>query len=123
MKDSRQVLREPFDVEVHKQTFINYLEVIIKEDGEIVYAVPSHQEKLIELSCEKLGISRDELNDRCPQEYFFDFLPWLTMQSGGVSVWNTLYVGRPNEKQKKALEKLKEEGLYMGNLREEETHE
>lgn len=41
------------DMEQHKKTFINYLEVVIDENGKIMYAVPSHQEKLIKLACQK----------------------------------------------------------------------
>ena len=40
-----------FDYKTHKENFFYYLEVVILEDGKIVYAVPSHQEKLIELYC------------------------------------------------------------------------
>lgn len=47
-----------FDLQKHKSHFINYLEVIVKPDGEVVYAVPSHQEKLIELACLKLRVNR-----------------------------------------------------------------
>lgn len=36
-----------FDIQKHKETFIDYLEVIIDVNGRIMYAVPSHQEKLI----------------------------------------------------------------------------
>ena len=38
-----------FDLEQHKQTYVQYLEVVILEDGTVEYAVPSHQEKLIAL--------------------------------------------------------------------------
>ena len=38
-----------FDLEKHKQTYVQYLEVVILEDGTVEYAVPSHQEKLIEI--------------------------------------------------------------------------
>lgn len=36
-----------FDIQKHKETYKNYLEVIIDEEGSIHYAVPSHQEFLI----------------------------------------------------------------------------
>ncbi len=42
-----------FDLEQHKQTYVQYLEVVILEDGTVEYAVPSHQEKLIALSRQK----------------------------------------------------------------------
>lgn len=113
---SSEVLRRPFDIEIHKKTFINYLEVVIKEDGSVVYAVPSHQEKLIALSCEKLDVTRDELNDLCPPEYYFDFMNWLCQVSGCVSLWNTYMVGVANSKQVATIEKIIEEGLYRGEI-------
>ena len=39
-----EVLHSPFNIETHKKTFINYLEVVITSDGVIHYAIPSHQE-------------------------------------------------------------------------------
>lgn len=44
--DHTEVLNSPFQINLHKSTFTNYLEVIIHLDGKIVYAVPSHQMKL-----------------------------------------------------------------------------
>lgn len=41
------MLRSPFDIETHKATFVNYLEVCIDEGGTPHYAVPSHQEWLV----------------------------------------------------------------------------
>lgn len=113
---SQQVLREPFNIETHKKTFINYLEVVIMEDGTIVYATPSHQEKLIALATQKLKVSREQLNDLCPIKYYFDFMNWLCQISGCVSLWNTHMVGKANEQQRKAIEQLIKEGLYHGQL-------
>lgn len=110
----RRVLQLPFDIEVHKRTFINYLEVVITEDGTVMYAVPSHQEKLISLACEKLNVTRDELNDLCPQEYYFDFMTWLCKITGCISVWNSHRMGVANEKQLEIITQLYEENLYHG---------
>jgi len=55
-------LNSDFDIEQHKKTFIHYLEVVIDGNGKIMYAVPSHQEKLITLAREKLNVTREELN-------------------------------------------------------------
>lgn len=38
-----------FDIEQHKAKYINYLEVLIKKDGHVLYAVPSHRELAIRL--------------------------------------------------------------------------
>ena len=112
-----EVLMNPFDVETHKKTFINYLEVVILENnGKILYAVPSHQELLIKLACEKHNVTRDELNDMCPPEYYFDFIKWLHMVSKAIPVWNEYYIGEPNEEQLETLKMLKREGLFKGNL-------
>lgn len=75
-----------FDIEQHKKKYVNYLEVLIEEDERIVYAVPSHQEKAIELACQKFRVNRQELMAMCPKEYYFDFLNWLLMVSGAVAV-------------------------------------
>jgi len=111
-----EVLLKPFNKETHKKTFINYLEVIMDEDGKVMYAVPSHQEKMISIVCERKGISRDELNDLCPKEYYFNFLEWLHLQCGCVAVWNDFYVGKLNERQKEVLQELKDYGIYKGEV-------
>lgn len=108
-----------FDIEKHKQTYIDYLEVLILENGKIVYAIPSHQAKAEELCCEKLGISRQELLAMCPREYWCDYLTWLLTICGAVSVWNTLYATGKNglnAKQRAVLRRLKLNGLYRGKV-------
>lgn len=108
-------LNSPFDIEKHKQTFINYLEVIVFPDGHIEYAVPSHQEKLIAVCQDLLGVSRYELNNRCPKEYYFDFLTWLCNVSHCVSVWNTYIVCSDTvpltDEQRTAISDLQSAGL------------
>ena len=32
-KEQQRVLNSPFDIETHKRTFINYLEIIIDSEG------------------------------------------------------------------------------------------
>lgn len=85
-------LYSPFDIEQHTQNFVDYLEVVVFPDGHIEYAVPSHQEKLIAVCMKELGLTRDELNKRCPKEYYFDFMTWLCNVSHCVSVWNEYIV-------------------------------
>ncbi len=109
-----EILHAPFNVETHKKTFVNYLEVIILPDGTVEYAVPSHQEKLISVCINKDGITRKELGDKCPQEYYCDFTKWLCLYSGCVSVWDNFILGEPNELQSQTLLELKKNGLYHG---------
>lgn len=108
-----------FDLDKHKQTYIDYLEVLILEDGKVVYAIPSHQQKAIALCCKKLNVSRNELNAMCPQEYYFDYLTWLLNICGAVSVWSTRYktgTNGLNGKQRATLRRLKLNGLYRGAI-------
>lgn len=110
-------LHSDFDIEQHKKTFIHYLEVVIDESGKIMYAVPSHQEKQIALACEKLNVTREELNAMCPQEYYFDLMTWLCKMSGACAVWEKfIQADKLTEKQIMALQMLKENGLYLGEI-------
>lgn len=108
-------LHSEFDAEKHKQTFVHYLEVVIDPAGRVSYAVPSHQEKMIAEACKSLGVSRQELNDMCPREYYWDFMKWLSGISGLMAVWEDHYeVSVPTKKQIATLRRLKMAGLYTG---------
>lgn len=57
-----EVLHSPFNIETHKKTFVNYLEVVITQDGVIHYAIPSHQEFCINYAIQQgLFKSREAL--------------------------------------------------------------
>lgn len=118
-----QILRAPFDKETHKNTFINYLEVVIHQDGLIEYASPSHSEKMIAVCCEKLGVTRDELNAMVSFEYYCDMNTWLSMMSGCIAVRNFGYEGIANEKQFDKLKELAEYGLYNGETASKEKYD
>lgn len=108
-------LNSKFDIAQHKERFVNYFEVIILKDGTIEYAVPSHQEKLIEIVMEQNGWTREELYDNTPVEYYADFMTWLCLQSGAISVWNSYLIApKISRKQIVKLKRLKLEGLYKG---------
>lgn len=115
--DTEKVLRSKFNLETHKSVFVNYLEVVIRENGDIEYAVPSHQEKLIRIAIAKLGVTRQRLYDMCPPEYAFDVCKWLCEITGCVSVWTEFYIGKPNEIQEWALRTLKYHGVFKGEIK------
>lgn len=107
-----------FDMEKHKQTYINYLEILILEDGKVVYAIPSHQKKAEQLCCEKLNISKSELNE-LSKNHIWDYMEWLLTTSKAIAVWNDFYMcgyDSINKKQMAKLKKLKLNGLYKGKL-------
>lgn len=108
-----------FDAEKHKKKYVNYLEVLILEDGKVVYAVPSHQEKAIAIACERHGLSREELVASCPVELYFDYRTWLLEMANAVAVWNFgVEAPRANRKQIGTLRRLKMAGLYAGQIPE-----
>lgn len=108
------LLHLPFDLETHKANFINYLEVVILEDGTVEYAVPSHQEKAIQIGMEKTGQDRETFYNSCPPEYYFDVMDWLSKVTGVVFVWNDGIAGTPNLKQCERLNELNKAGVYHG---------
>ena len=121
MGEEKYDLNSKFDFNKHKETFINYLEVLILEDGAIEYAVPSHQGKALELACKKLNKTKQEIEDMCPREYYADYLMWLLRLTNSVSVWGTsaehfIMYDKINDKQIKSLKRLKKHGLYKGKI-------
>lgn len=115
---SEYSIYSPFDIQRHKEKYVNYLEVVISPEGVVEYAVPSHSEILIRHCCEMKEISREQLYAFVPREYYGDMITWLCMQTGYVAVWNDSFVcyGRPTKKQKRKLKSLKLAGIYRGSL-------
>ena len=88
-----------FDLQQHKEHFVNDLEVMIDSDGAVHYAVPSHQEYAIAEACRKLGVTRQELSDMTPKEYYFDWLTWLLLLlAGAVTAIPLLLYGKAAER-------------------------
>ena len=126
MKSQDEILHSPFDMKTHKENFINYLEVIILENGTIEYAIPSHIKKLEEICCKKLGIKYDseyyenkELLEYYKSIYKNNLSYWNDMLfeiSKAICVWNDRYSGIANENQIKKLKELKDYGLYYGEV-------
>lgn len=81
-------LHSKFDIQQHKKHHVNYLEVIVRPDGTVEYAVPSHQEKLIAVACEMQNKTRKQIGDECPPEFYFDFCKYLCNITGCISLWD-----------------------------------
>lgn len=110
-------LHSDFDTAKHKETYINYLEVVIMPNGKVSYAVPSHQAKLESIACHKFEIDREGLLNMCPRERWLDYNEWLIEVTGCISVWTEFYLGKANSYQLEKLEELKENGIYLGSLK------
>lgn len=116
--NARLVLHSPFDINVHKLTFINYLEVVISPEGVVEYAVPSHSEKLLQVYMEKnavldRGVALNNLSKLCG---LFSYIEALSKVTGYISVWNDGYITgcKPTQQQLNKLKTLKLNGLYHG---------
>lgn len=114
-----------FDIDKHAEVFLNYLEIIIDENGIIYYAVPSHTIFLENLLKRRIGDIAFRSESMC-QEAFLDYSGWLCKQTKCLMVWNNFYIGRPNFRQLEVLKKLKETkyktlpdvSLYRGKLQQ-----
>lgn len=107
----QEVLHAPFDIRTHKETFINYLEIIIKPDGTPEYAVPSHMRKLAEV----YGKSWEDVYEEFLQERTgLDGIDWLCLKTRCISVWQHRIQGLPNDAQLTTLKRLYDAGLYTG---------
>ena len=102
-----EVLRRPFDCNVHNETFRNYCEVIIKDDGEVVYGTPSHMECLKRIYRERFGTNPDE---DCPREFYADYLGWLSRKLEACVVYTRFFNEFYNKKQVLVLRKLQMSG-------------
>jgi hypothetical protein len=120
-EEQQRVLHSPFDVETHKKTFINYLEVIIRKDGTIEYAVPSHMIKLQRI----YGKTMDEVFEEYQHQHenepydvavLLDPVEWLCKKTECISVWESGYTGIINDAQRKSLQLLHDNDLYLGRI-------
>lgn len=110
-------LYSEFDLEQHKKHYPHYLEVIIGPDGNVMYAVPSHQYKLMDIAYRKFGVDRKRLDEMCPREYWCDYMRWLCSITDCIAVWERgIQYYSVNHKQMATLRRLKMAGVYTGLL-------
>jgi len=118
MDKIQEVLHSEFDIKTHKETFTNYLEVIIDEEGRIMYAVPSHMERLIKVYMERYNVTRKEIVNKltydAPCEYGLDLSAYLCDKLHCICVWFDSYRGKPNQIQLNKLKTLRLSGIYHG---------
>lgn len=110
-------LHSKFDIELHKKHFKDYLEVIILKNGDVEYAVPSHQVKLTQIATGKHTLSYTEMWNEVPADRQFDALEWALETTEAIPVWNDFIIGSPNTAQFETLKRLHEAGLYTGALK------
>ena len=60
-----------FDIAAYKKQHGTHdLEVVIAPDGGIAYAIPSHQEYMIARAQEAMQLSREDLEEACPEAFY-----------------------------------------------------
>ena len=112
MRREKYGVYSAFDIEKHRETFVNYLEVIILPSGKVEYAVPSHLEKLAALGMAKHGDkSKASYYARIPKDVCADYFDWILQDTGCVAIWTDVVRGVPNRFQRHAIERLRREGL------------
>jgi hypothetical protein len=110
----QRVLHSPFDLDTHKATFVDYLEVCVSADGVIHYAVPSHTAFVENYLAEHLHKTVQDVRALCPREQYCDYAQWLCNTSGCIMLWDN-HIIHPNEctaKQVLTLHTLIKQGLY-----------
>ncbi len=118
MNKEQQVLHSPFDFKTHNETFICYCEVIILPDGTIEYAIPSHQEKLIEVYARNNNLTIDEVKDKFAND--IDFFDKLMKETRLVLVWYEYeqHFTELTDEQKKSLQLLIDNGCISKTVSE-----
>lgn len=104
-----------FDVEQHKQHFIDYFEACIDKLGKVHYAVPSHVSFLEKEAARQNECSVREIQDMCPKSMYADYMTWLLLITGLVCVWSVGYkhVTPLTLAQKESMDLLEKEGLMI----------
>ncbi len=106
--NAQEVLHGAFDAELHKRTFIDYLEVVISPEGIVEYAIPSHSEKLLQVYMQKYSIDRGTALRNLASKNN-GYIENLSEATGYISVWNEAYITGC-----KPTQKL--QGLYRGRI-------
>lgn len=108
-------LNSPFDIEKHNATYVHYFEAIMYPDGTVVYAVPSHQEKLILIAQTMFDWTRKQVGDHCPPDMYLDFMQWLCNVTGCAALWEHSIIGPDalTQDQYNMLDRLKTAGIWI----------
>lgn len=115
--NAQEVLHGTFDAELHKRTFIDYLEVVISPEAIVEYAIPSHSEKLLQVYMQKYSIDRETALYNLSLSGI-GYIESLSEATGYISVWNEAYITgcKPTQQQLNKLKTLKIQGLYRGRI-------
>ena len=104
-----------FDMDKHKEKYINYLEIVIERNGKIHYAVPSHIKRLERLMMEMYHMTYNEIysmyNNDSDSDSFMEYVYWLMDKTGAITVYNNMYRGKANRVQLSVMKQLVDRGV------------
>jgi hypothetical protein len=87
-----ETFSKPFSIDRHKKTFIDYLEAVIDVNGIVHYAIPSHEQILCKIICEKKGLTNDQLYALAKAAGgLYDWLNWLMDEAECICVYTQGY--------------------------------
>ena len=97
---------------IKNHNHICYCEAVIYPDGDVEYCIPSHQEKLIEIS----GKSKEELMKEIPN--IASIYEWLADKYNIAVLWYDYIVLPRNysEQQIKSIQKLMKASILRNNI-------
>ena len=112
-----ETFAQPFSIERHKKTFINYMEAIIDSDGVVYYAIPSHERKLIKLILEQNpGMSIKDIENEAEKIAGLDgWAEYLMRKSGCICIYTNGYT-TPQHYQMSDAQKRKLDELIKAHL-------
>ena len=101
-------------IEMTKQNpdeWINYLEIIILNNGMIELARPSHLEKVIEIYCKKMNTTKKDFEENFP--FYLSPLEFICEKYHIIAVWynKVIMPKKINRFQKITLKKLQDASL------------
>lgn len=89
--NQQKILKSKFNFEFHGKNFIQYCEVIITPNGEVRYAIPSHEQAILKYLSEKNNMSIKEIMKEYNTLPCCDIYDRLLEESGCILVWYDRY--------------------------------
>jgi hypothetical protein len=123
-----ETFAQPFSIERHMKTFINYTEVVIDSNGAVHYAIPSHERRLVKMILEQNpDMCMKDVEDEAERNMSVEgWCEWLMRRSGCICVYTHGYMAptgyQMTDAQQGKLNELIEAGLTENvnfNLRSE----
>lgn len=114
-----ETFKQPFSIDRHKKTFVNYMEAIIDSDGVVEYAVPSHERKLISIILKQNpDMCMKDVEDEAVKQIAVEgWCEWLMRKSKCICVYTRGYMTPKNfkmtELQYNKLKELIDAGLTV----------